>query len=256
MISTLARSSAAAALLALTAPVGAQQQDLGKPGSAFADSGQTRNWSGTIARTARGHLVGNPDARVKLIEFVSYTCSHCADFARQGEPAIDISLLVPGEMSLEVRPVIRNELDLTISLLVACGDPAGFKERHRDFMWSQKVWLAKFTSAPQTQQAIWLRGDVNARLNAASALELDDKLIARGMSPTQITACLSDSAAAKALITNSNADRAEFGVTGTPSFALNGTLLKDVHHWTTLYPVLAEAFKPTPAAGASFSGEE
>jgi protein-disulfide isomerase len=254
--SIFAKSTAAAALLALTAPAGAQGQDLAKPDSAFADSVPKRNWSGVVERTSRGHLVGNPDAEVKLIEFVSYTCPHCADFARQGEPAIDLSLLVPGDMSLEVRSVIRNELDLTVSLLVACGDPAGFKERHRDFMWSQRVWLDKFSNAPKTQQAIWLRGDVNGRLNAASALDFDDKLIARGFSPTQITACLSDTAATKALIAHSNADYAEFGVPGTPSFALDGKLLKDVHHWGALYPVLAEKFKPVPASqDSAFGGQ-
>ena len=162
---------AAAALLAIPAAAGqAQSQDLANPDSAFAAEPEKANWQGVIAKTERGHLIGNPKAETQLIEFVSYTCGHCANFTQQGEPALDLALLMPGKMGLEVRPVIRNALDLTVTLLAQCGDPEGFKARHRAFMFSQDQWLAKVKAAPQSQQAIWARGDKASRMNAASAL--------------------------------------------------------------------------------------
>lgn len=254
MIPTFAKATAVAAVMALGLPASAQQQSLENPGSAFADNTSGKNWNGEVKRTERGHLIGKPDADVELIEFVSYTCGHCATFAAEGEPAIDLALLIPGKMNLEVRPVIRNALDLTVSMLVACGEPSGFKDRHRDFMFSQSTWLSKARQAPQSQQAIWLRGDTNGRLNAARALDLDDKLVARGMSIADVNACLQDDAAAQVLIDNSNADRSEFGVPGTPSFALDGELLKDVHQWTTLYPVLSAKFAEGTPADQRMSG--
>ncbi|MEM8725485.1 MAG: thioredoxin domain-containing protein, partial [Pseudomonadota bacterium] len=157
----------------------------------------------------------------------------------------------PGEMNLEVRPVIRNPLDLTVSLLVACGDVSQFKSRHRAFMFSQGQWLANARQAPQTQQAIWARADRNARLNMARALDLDDMLTKRGQSIAEINACLMDDVAATALIDNSKADFTEFEVPGTPSFALDGALLEGVHTWDALYPVLSARFKPGNSGGSA-----
>lgn len=254
MISKLARLSALASVLAMTAPATAQQ-DLSNPQSNFEKPAE-KNWSGEVRRTERGYLIGNPDAEVRLIEFVSYTCSVCALFAKEGDPAIDFALLAPGKMSMELRPYIRNELDVTLSLLVGCGNNREFKALHRDFLWSQDEWLKKVSSAPASQQAAWLRGDTAGRLNAAQALDLDDKLIARGFSPTEITNCLSDVKAAEALLVNTGADRVIYGVTGTPSFALDNKLLKDVYSWATLYPVLEERFKTTPAANGGFSDSQ
>ena len=238
---------AAASLLAL--PANAQsgednrQEDLSNPSSAFAGNGLRGRWHSEIERTERGHLIGNPDAEASLIEFISYTCSHCASFAREGEGALDLILLAPGRMNVEVRPVIRNGIDLTVSLLVQCGAPSGFKDRHRMFLMRQQVWLTKAQNAPQSQQAIWMRGDKASRMNAAAALDLDDMLADNGTSRTEINTCLNDDQAALALIRNGNADREEFAVPGTPSFALDGTLLKDVHSWSALYPVLQAHFR-------------
>ncbi len=217
---------------------------LSDPSSAFTGDTRRAAWHAEIERTERGHLIGNPDADAALIEFISYTCGHCASFAREGESALDIALLAPGIMSVEVRSVIRNPIDLTVSLLVACGTATGFKNRHRMYLLSQDAWLAKARSAPAAQRAIWARGDRTGRLNAARALDLDDMLAERGTSMADINTCLSDDAAALKLIRDGNADRAEFAVPGTPSFALDGELLPEVHDWSALYPVLAERFRP------------
>ncbi|MEM9501449.1 MAG: thioredoxin domain-containing protein [Pseudomonadota bacterium] len=235
-----------AAFLAMSAPLAAQEreQNLSNPDSDFVDTTRKGNWQAVVEPTERGHLIGNPLADVKLIEFVSYTCGHCASFAAEGEPALDLVLLMPGEMTLEVRPVIRNPLDLTISMLVACGDVDQFKSRHRAFMFSQGQWLEKAREAPQGQQAIWARADANARLNMARSLDLDDMMAKRGQSVAEINACLMDDRAADAMIANGRADKAEFAVPGTPSFALDGSLLEGVHSWDALYEVLSARFKP------------
>lgn len=244
MIKPLLLAAGAAALALTIGPATAQQQqpDLSSPGSSFSAKDNPGNWSATIARTERGHAIGNPRAEAKLIEFISYTCPHCADFAARGEAPLEIVLLKPGKVSLEVRPVIRNGLDLAVTLLANCGDPAKFKARHQALMLSQAVWLGKARNAPQTQIAIWQRGDRAGRLNAVNALGLADLLAERGQSRAELDACVSDDAAAKTLLANDSADETEFGVTSTPSFALDGKLLADVHGWDTLYPVLSARF--------------
>jgi protein-disulfide isomerase len=234
-----------AAIIALAAP-GAAQQNPDAPRSSFKGVDPQGNWSAAVAPTERGHLLGNPEAESRLIEFVSYTCSHCASFAMEGDPAIDLTLLIRGRMAVEVRPVIRNALDLTVTLLAQCGDPAGFKDRHRAFMYGQSAWLAKFQNAPQSQQAIWARPDKASRMNAASALGLADILLQRGQSISEVNGCVMNDAAAQKIIDNGTADRLEFKIEGTPSFALDGKLLTDVHNWTALYPVLSARFAEGP----------
>lgn len=253
MISKFATLSALTIALILSVPAAAQSDDLSNPDSEFVDTARKGNWHTVIKPTERGHLIGNPRADMQLIEFVSYTCGHCANFAAQGEPAIDLVLLIPGKMTLEVRPVIRNALDLTVSLMVACGDTGKFKDRHRAFMASQSKWLEKARQAPASQQAIWARADRNARINMASALGLSDIMTKRGQSIAEINACVMDNAAAQALMDNGRADATEFKVAGTPSFALDGTLLEGVHSWDALYPVLSERHKSLESNGGTDS---
>lgn len=251
MIKPLLLSAAALALLA--GPASAQQS-LERPGSEFAAPDNPGNWQTTIARTERGHLIGNPDADTQLTEFVSYTCGHCASFTANGEPALELGGIAPGEIALEVRPVIRNALDLTVSLLAQCGDPAGFKDRHRTLMLSQGEWLGKVRSAPQTQQAIWARGDKASRMNAANALGLTQMLADRGASLAALDACMMDDAAAKALIDNGRADYADYAIPGTPSFALDGKLLDQVHSWEALEPVLSARLTSATDQGSGAPG--
>ncbi len=254
MLRTFKTIVLASTALLVAGSAGAQSsgQDLSNPDSAFEDTLKPGNWHTVTDETEHGHLIGNPKAEARLIEFVSYTCGHCASFAREGDPVMDLTLLMPGDMSIEIRPVIRNAVDLTISMLVSCGDPKNFKALHNDFMLTQSTWMAKIQSAPQSQQEIWLRGDKNARLNAASALDFDDKLAAKGMSIADVRTCLSDDAEAQRLIEKSTASSAEFSITGTPSFALDGELLDGVHQWATLEPVLVAKLRPAPSGEAGF----
>ncbi|WP_379920864.1 DsbA family protein [Erythrobacter sp. R86502] len=241
-----AMTATAAALMAASAPASAGQ-DLSDTGSRLMTLDNPENWQGTILRTERGHLIGNPKADAQLIEFISYTCPHCADFTARGEPALELALLMPGKMSLEVRPVIRNALDLTVTLLAQCGDPDGFKGRHQALMLSQGEWLGKAQGSPVSQRAIWSRGDKASRMNVASALGLTRLLADRGQAQVELDACVSNDAAARALVNNGRADFEEFGVQGTPSFALDGKLLEGAHNWDSLYPALSARFAATPA---------
>jgi hypothetical protein len=112
------------------------------------------------------------------------------------------------------------------------------------YLMQQGKWMEKLRNAPQSQLAAWSRADKANRISVASALDLDDMLANRGVSRMEITTCLSDDVVAQKLVQNGVADKEEFAVRGTPSFALDGALLDQVHSWGALYPVIAERFKP------------
>ena len=240
------------ATMALAPAAPSSAQSLANPKSELVDNLGPQAWLSVTDKTERGHRNGNPDAEAKLIEFISYTCSHCADFARQGDGTLDVAAVGPGFISVEVRPVIRNYLDLVVTMLAQCGDPAGFKERHRALLYSQGQWLPKAVKAPRSQQEIWARGTPDARVNAASALGLDDTMRDRGFSTPQITNCLRDETVAQKILANDKADRAQFNITGTPTFALNGQTLTEAHDWPSLAGILQERFRP----GAQAQGIE
>ncbi|MEO1220436.1 MAG: thioredoxin domain-containing protein [Pseudomonadota bacterium] len=236
--------------LAVTGGAAAQDSTAGSenqlkdPPSAFMADKRKASWHAEVQKTERGHMIGNPDAEASLIEWISYTCGHCATFAREGESALDLALLAPGHMNVEVRPVIRNSVDLTISLLVQCGGAESFKERHRMYLMRQESWMTKLRNTPQSQMQSWSSGHKTSRISMAAALDLDDMLAERGVSRMDITTCLNDDQAALKLVQNGAADKEEFAYPGTPSFALDGKLLDQVHTWGALYPVIAERFKP------------
>lgn len=243
---------ALAAVLALASGAAAQQQnakpDLSRPGSSFVPKGREGTWQTLVTPTARGHLIGNPEAKARLIAFVGYTCPQCAAFTARGQQGIDVLLLNPGKMSLEIRPRIAGGLDLTVSLLAGCGDPAGFKARHRALMAAQATWLAKAKAAPASQQALWERGDRAGRMNAASALGLTAMLARRGQRLSELDACLADDAAAARLKANAAADTAQFELSApAPAFALDGKLLAGVGTWEALTPILAARFAEKPS---------
>lgn len=195
-----------------------------------------RSWDATVAKTAEGtYVVGNPDAAAQLTEFVSYSCSHCAHFAKQSEATMRLLLIQPGKLRVEVRHVIRNPVDLAAALATECGPDRKFFANHRLMMLRQDDWLAKAGSATQAQQSRWYGGPVADRMRAiASDLDFYELMEPRGYSRTELDRCLSDEAHARVLANRSQADSKRFGIAGTPSFALNGKLLANAHNWATL----------------------
>jgi len=201
------------------------------------------NWLTTVAKTDGGMRMGNPAAKVSLIEFVSYTCIHCANFTREADGALKLALVQPGKMSLEVRHVIRDPVDLTATLLANCGPKERFFLNHNAFMLSHDEWMAKARSATPAQQQRWSSGPLGARFRAvASDLGFYKTMESRGYSRVEADQCLNDEDAARSLVAQSQADSARYGVQGTPSFAVDGKLLEGVHSWSALETALESRF--------------
>lgn len=198
-----------------------------------------QDWNLTYETTERGHRVGNPDADVSLIEFVSYTCPHCASFEQESEAALRLHYIHQGLATVEVRPVIRNPVDLAAALVADCGDPDDYFGNHRALMLSHSRWIEKARSATQGQMQRWATGTVASRMRAiGDDMDFHELMEPRGLSRSQVDQCLSDEAKARAIAEAAAADKADFDYPGTPSFAVNGSLLEGVHTWSALQQVL------------------
>jgi len=202
-------------------------------------------WNGYVTQTeGGGHRLGNPAAKVAVIEFVSYTCPHCAHFQQESDGPLRLAYVVPGTVSVEVRPVIRNSLDLAATLLAECGPKEKFFGNHSAILSSQATWLGKVSSATEATQVRWRSGPVAQRMRAIAAdTGLYEIMAKRGYDRVAADRCLADEAEARRIVDQSNAGSDAFGVTGTPSFALDGALLEGTHTWDTLQPQIAARLK-------------
>jgi protein-disulfide isomerase len=198
-----------------------------------------QNWLTTVAATDTGHRIGNPQAKTKLIEYVSYTCPHCGDFFREADGALKAALVQPGKGSVEVRHIIRDVVDLAATVLVNCGDRSKFWGNHDMFFARQDKWMTTQRLALPAQQRRWKSGPMPQRLQAvAGDLGFYEMMESRGYTRAQLDRCLTDGGAIDALIARSEAAADAHGVHATPSFVVNGKLLPGVHTWSELQKAL------------------
>jgi len=193
----------------------------------------------TVAATDAGHRIGNPQAKTRLIEYVSYTCPHCGEFFREADGALKAALVQPGKGSVEVRHVIRDVVDLSATVLANCGDRSKFWGNHDMFFANQAKWQTTQRLALPAQQRRWRTGTMPQRIQAvAGDLGFYEMMESRGYTRAQLDRCLTDSKAIDALIARTGAAADAHGVNATPSFVVNGKLLEGVHTWSDLQKAL------------------
>ncbi len=204
----------------------------------------TVGWTRTVAITPLGsHLIGNPAAKVRLIEYVSYTCPHCARFQTESEGVLQLAYLPSGRIAIEVRHMLRDPIDMTVALMTNCGSKDKFVLNHSAMLRSQSAWTAPIANSTSSQRQRWITGEFAARNRAiASDLKLYEAMGTRGYDRTTLDRCLGDKVMAQRLASQTKAG-VEAGVTKTPSFAISGKLLDNTDTWAELRPQLDESLK-------------
>lgn len=196
------------------------------------------NWLATVSLDGTGHRIGNPAAKVRLTEYVSYTCPHCAEFNREAEGALKLGYISPGKVNLEIRHLIRDPVDLTVAVLAHCGPEAKFAQNHTAFLSGQSNWIGPLTSSSAAQRQRWTAPGAAGRRAIASDFGLYRIMERRGYTRTEIDRCLGDDALVRRLAEESDRDWKKPGISGTPSFAINGIVMPGTHSWTALSPQL------------------
>lgn len=198
------------------------------------------NWNARVGVTADGsHTLGNPDAPIKVTEYISYTCPHCAHFHREADAALRVTLIPKGQVQVTVTNLLRNPIDATVAMLTSCGDPKRFWVRHNAFLGTQDKWLPKLEKLSREQQARWYQGDMVGRMRAvASDFGFYARVQQWGLSRAQADRCLADKAMLEKLKEQQIAAQA-LGIDSTPSFTVNGKV-QDFHDWDSLSRALGE----------------
>lgn len=199
-------------------------------------AGPVRDWSTVVSQTPDGAFVmGNPAAPLKLVEYGSYTCSHCADFATESDAVLKGQLIKSGRVSLEYRHLIRDPFDLAAVVLARCAGPRDFFGASHAIFASQRRWLQRAIDWQQATGSAEYRSNTERLRAAAKGAGLIEMMQQRGLSPTAIDACLAnDAETVRAIKMTENAPP---DVQYTPFFFLNGKAQPNMT-WATLEPIL------------------
>lgn len=245
------KKSIVTVLIASILAAGLPAAAYGKPAARQPAGVAAPRWDRTIAITPDGFpVMGNPDAPVKVIEFISYTCSHCADFAKESKVPLSAGLVRQGKVSVELRPYLRNSIDEVPSLLALCGPRSQYFANSAAILAAQTTWFKP--PGDPGYEARWHSLEAKPaeqRRMMAKDLGLTKLMLARGYTSAALEACLNDQTKRDWLQKQTDYAETTIGVIGTPSFLING-VLQDVYGWVELAPRISAALAAGPRAAA------
>jgi protein-disulfide isomerase len=201
------------------------------------------DWSKTVAETDKGSfLMGNPDAKVKLVEYGSFTCPHCAEFAEKGVPDLVQKYVKTGQVSFEFRNFVRDPADLAAALLARCGGATPYFQLNEQIFGAQKDWFEKMQSiTPAEQQQLQSATPAQVATTIADKAGLIQFVRMRGVPEEKARTCLADQATTERLVAMTNEGSQKYQIPGTPAFLINDSLVPNASDWKALEPALKQA---------------
>jgi protein-disulfide isomerase len=200
-----------------------------------------RDWSRTVAITPEGGFrMGNPDAKVKLVEYGSLACPHCRHFEETGFAPLVQKYVRTGRVSYEFRNLLINGPDISISLLARCSGPANFFAMSKYVYDAQPQWQKKLEDMSDADKAAL--GNMNTQQQIVRYAEIAGMgpMAARfGVGAEKAKKCLADPAGLQKLLDMTKAAETS-GVNHTPTFLIDGKV-NDAATWEELEPELKKA---------------
>ena len=160
-----------------------------------ADAGHPFDLS--AAMSARS--LGNPNAPIRIVEYASLTCNHCAHFHNDILPELKAKYIDTGKVYLEFREFPLNAPALDASLLARCLPQEQYQS---------------FTSLLFKTQEDW-----TTRPDYISALKQNAKLA--GLSDQGIEQCLQSNELRQAIGQSIQHASTQYKISSTPTFVIN-----------------------------------
>ena len=185
---------------ALLAPLAAQAQETTAP------TGTT-----TPVAEIKDFGLGPVDAKVKMIEYASFTCPHCARFHADIFPKLKADYIDTGKLRFEYREVYFDRYGLWAAMMARCGG---------------EMRYFGITDILFTTQQDWAATD-----DPAAVVE-NLKKIGRtaGLDDAALDVCMKDATTADALVKHFETNFKADGIEGTPSFMINGVRHSNVKY--------------------------
>jgi protein-disulfide isomerase len=202
------------------------------------------DWTQVVNATPDGgFMMGNPNAKVKLLEIGSLTCPHCKAFEDEGVPTLMNTYVKSGQVSWQFRNYVRDAFDLTAALIVRCNGAKGFFPLTQAIYKDQEQWVAKIQAAPQDKlQQLQNLPENQQFVELAKVAGFPEWAAMRGVPLAKSQQCLSDTKLIDQVVQMNSETTNQFpAFEGTPTFAINGTMVPKVAAWVGLEPELKKA---------------
>ncbi|HEY2616641.1 MAG TPA: thioredoxin domain-containing protein [Acetobacteraceae bacterium] len=146
--------------------------------------------------------LGDPAAKVTVLEFFSLTCTHCAAFARETMPDVEKQLIGPGKVRFVFHDFPLDQVALTAAMVARYLPPAQYYPFVSALFANQDRWA--FARGINTTDEIW-------KLAALA-----------GMSRATFDQAIADSNLRSWILQQQQADQDRWKIDSTPSFVING----------------------------------
>ena len=148
--------------------------------------------------------IGSPDATVKVVEYASFTCPHCAAFHANVWPQLKTNYVDTGKVQFTYREVYFDRYGLWAAMVARCGGEMRYFGIIDMIFEQQQEWAAS--------------DDPNVVVGNLRTIGK-----AAGLDDAALDVCLKDGAKAEAMVAHFEANMEADGVEGTPTFIINGT---------------------------------
>lgn len=201
------------------------------------------DWTTTVVATPEGGFrMGNPNARVRIVEYAALTCAHCQRFHLEGATALKAGLVKSGQVSYEVRPFMLNAIDIAATLIATCQGPEAFFTWADQFYRNHDAFIQPFTQLndADVKQLSALPQDAQVR-RLAELGGLDGFVRTRGMPKAQFEKCLANPEEMSRIMERQRVAMEREKVASTPTLFINGEKLEGVTTWDALRPRIEAA---------------
>ena len=186
------------------------------------------DWTQMIRQTPEGGMMmGNPDAPVKVVEFSSMTCPHCAHFSENGQAPLVQNYVKTGQVSFEFRNFVRDPLDITMALIARCAGatPQFFTITDALFK-NQAATFERLQAAPQPElQALASLPPAQQFGRYAQFAGLQEFAAQRGLPSAKTGQCLANQQETEKLVQMNTDAVTNYQLQGTPTFLINNNVV-------------------------------
>ena len=153
-------------------------------------------------------IIGSKNAPVKIIEYASFTCPHCATFHNEVLPKLKNEFINSGKVLLEYREVYFDGPGLWAGLLARCQ--------------GNKKYFA-MVDLIYKKQKDWASGNRNDVIEGLLSIGRQT-----GLDDRESRKCMENSEQAKKLIDSFKKNITEDEISSTPSFVINDKLMSNM----------------------------
>lgn len=147
--------------------------------------------------------LGSPDAPVKITEYASFTCSHCANFHETTFKPLKAEYIDTGKVEFTLREVYFDRYGLWAAMMARCGGDMRYFGIADILFETQQEWAGSEDPAVVVE---------NIKKIGRTA----------GMDDATLDACMKDGAMAEAMVARFEENMKADGVEGTPTLFING----------------------------------